>query len=68
MAMGACTSGGTANASPSTAATNAPRSAYGVAPWLAARSAAASGLRPHTATSSMPSVEASAAACVSRAQ
>ena len=31
-AMGACTSGGTANATPSTAARNAAMSSYGVAP------------------------------------
>ena len=41
---------------------------YGVAWYSAARPAAACGSRPQTAVSSMPSVAASAGACVTRAQ
>ena len=66
--MGACTSGGTANATPSTAASIVSMSSCGVARYSAASAAAARGSRPQTAASSMPSVDASAGACAMWAQ
>ena len=68
VARPACTSGGTANATASTSARKASKSPNPAAPWLAASCAAAAGLRPHTAASSMPSVDASAGACTMLAQ
>ena len=67
-AMGACTSGGTAKATPSTAASSASTSAKPTAPCSAASAAAARGSRPQTPASSIPSVRTSAGACAIRAQ
>ena len=67
-ASGACTCGGTANATASTLSRNAPKSAWAVAPCSAASAAAAAWSRPQTATSSAPGVLARAGACVVFAQ
>ena len=67
-AIGHCTSGGTEKATASTSARNASRSRWALTAYSAASSPAASRLRPQTAANSMPSVAASAGACVTRAQ
>src|SRR5215472_15531895 len=68
IASGACTCGGTANATASTASRNAPTSGKAVAPYSAASAPAATAFRPHTAESVLPGMEASAGACVILAQ
>jgi hypothetical protein len=68
IASGACTSGGTANATASTLSRNSPKSWWRTAPYLAASAEVAFAFRPQTAVSVAPGVVASAGACVKLAQ